>query len=125
MHDVSQDGRCFRTAEIKMPHPAYGDGLVMRRVPWLPGIETGREPLEMSHDMCVSCHDDFIANPDTCEKCHKVDEIHETDEIIIPHDLHTSFGLSCTDCHGPQVLKPGEEPLQMAMTSATCAITTP
>ena len=102
------------TAEIKMPHPVHMEmGLSCGECHGSQALKLGEKPLEMSHDMCVSCHDDFIANPDTCEKCHKVDEIHETDEIIIPHDLHTSFGLSCTDCHGPQVLKPGEEPLQI------------
>ncbi|MBI2425826.1 MAG: cytochrome c3 family protein [Candidatus Hydrogenedentes bacterium] len=68
-----------------------------------------------THDMCSTCHDIDMDNPDpqACGFCHTREDLgidawqtRIVEELKFTHDAHTSKGLECTACHGDNASKP-------------------
>ncbi len=70
----------------------------------------------MSHDTCIQCHEQEIADVDECGICHKPVTVMESDALYVPHDVH-SF-LQCGACHGP--MAPPEAKAAYSMSHDTC-----
>jgi nitrate/TMAO reductase-like tetraheme cytochrome c subunit len=61
---------------------------------------------EIGHNTCIACHEELfnVDNP-SCGSCHLNLNFTETEDYIIPHEMHSSFG--CETCHGDQVVPAG------------------
>ena len=103
--DTKQCGKCHIASDVtgtdamKIPH-ALHTKMECGACHGPQAPEAAKAAYSMSHDTCVKCHQSWIADVESCEKCHNVPDITATENIKIPHDLHSSM-VNCGGCHGP------------------------
>lgn len=103
--DTKSCGVCHRasdveaTAAFNIPH-AYHSWMECGDCHGPQTPPSAEAAYSMTHGTCVQCHEGWLSDVKACEKCHKVPAIDETDELKIPHELHSSMA-TCGTCHGP------------------------